>query len=320
MRPSSRAAPGDAASAASTRPAQATACGVGASAAWIGATWAGWMHSLAPNPWRRAQARSDQQAGLVVELWSHTGDRPGEPGGPGGDRQPAGGVAQPVRPVVHVEIEVEGVVEGAEHQAHHAGPAATSSTCATPRALSTRASTPLRAQCPDRTASCGRLGLGQHHAGNPLSVTPQVVGEVRGCAVVDPHDDARPGRRRWRRPPSPDGRAGGVLGVGGDRVLEIEHDDIRTARQSLGETLGTVSRDEQVGPGLRSRGGVIRPPPPRAARGSRRRRNPARRGSRRCARRGPARDPSARRCGCPAAAVPACCPPRCRPRATGRGP
>ena len=58
MRPSSRAAPGDAASAASTRSAQATASGAGASAAWIGATWDGWMHSLAPNPRRRAQARS----------------------------------------------------------------------------------------------------------------------------------------------------------------------------------------------------------------------------------------------------------------------
>ena len=31
--------------------------GVGASAAWIGATWRGWMHSLAPKPWRRAPAR-----------------------------------------------------------------------------------------------------------------------------------------------------------------------------------------------------------------------------------------------------------------------
>ena len=30
----------------------------GASAAWIGATWRGWMHSLAPKPWRRDHARS----------------------------------------------------------------------------------------------------------------------------------------------------------------------------------------------------------------------------------------------------------------------
>ena len=58
MRPSSRAAPGDAAVGGQHPRGPGDRLGVGASAAWIGATWAGWMHSLAPKPWRRAQARS----------------------------------------------------------------------------------------------------------------------------------------------------------------------------------------------------------------------------------------------------------------------
>src|SRR6185295_4965443 len=58
IRPSSRAAPGDAASAASTRRAHSTDSALGARAAWMGAIWRGWMHSLAPKPCRRDHARS----------------------------------------------------------------------------------------------------------------------------------------------------------------------------------------------------------------------------------------------------------------------
>ena len=74
MRPSSRAAPGDAASAASTRRAQSRAWALGRSAAWIGSTWLGWMHSLAPKALAPSERQVDEQARGVVELRGDAGD------------------------------------------------------------------------------------------------------------------------------------------------------------------------------------------------------------------------------------------------------
>ena len=139
------------------------------SAAWIGATWRGWMHSLAPKPWRRDHARSAQQARLRRRVCGVT-PRHRRPTGPRHAMRSRVTLAAWARPSVSVgdvEVEVERVVERAEDQARDAvGAVATCCTFATPHALSIRASTRgVRHEPLVTAATCAaRLGLGQHHA------------------------------------------------------------------------------------------------------------------------------------------------------------
>ncbi len=67
------------------------------------------------------------------------------------------------------------------------------------------------------------FGLRQHRAADAgVAQQPQVVGERRRFGIVDAHDDAVQIRRGGR--PVGDGIARIGLGVGGDGVLEVEHD------------------------------------------------------------------------------------------------
>ena len=197
------------------------------SAAWIGATWAGWMHSFAPKPCRRDQARSASRRASSPSWGVTPPTGVGRSRAAGGDGQPACGVGQPVRRVVELEVEVERVVERAEDQAATTpAAAAISSAAATPRALSTSAST-AHAGAADAHGRdvVGRLGLGQHDRRSARR-RPRRRGRRAAWGereVVGAHDDAgplarvrrrrpRPGRPRGRRPwrrrrPRPRGRA-----------------------------------------------------------------------------------------------------------------
>ena len=166
MRPSSWAAPGEAASASSTRRARSTACVVGKSAVWIAATWAGWMHSFAPKPCRRDHARSASRRASSPSSGRDPADRGGDTGASRRHGQPTGGVGQPVGGVIQFEVEVERVVQGAEDEPDDPG------SCGDLLDRFDAAGT--FHQCEDGDTRrggkhgrdvVGRLGLGQHHRG-----------------------------------------------------------------------------------------------------------------------------------------------------------
>ena len=194
----------------------------GRSAAWIGATWRGWMHSLAPKPWRRDHARSASRRSSS----SSCGVTPATGAGRPATRE-AIASGWPHRRghrrlSVDVEVEVERVVERAEHQAATPSAPATCSTLATPRALSISAST--RASGSDgphglhlrADSALGSITLAMRASRSSRRSSANQL----DCGVVDAHDDARAvrvsglrvtscaiasravvlGRRRRRRP------------------------------------------------------------------------------------------------------------------------
>jgi len=141
MRPSSLAAPGEAASAASTRFAHSMAAPAGCSARWIGSTCLGWMHSFAPKPNCRAAARSARSRGSS----SSCGVTPAT-----GAARPAAREATAMRPAEYAKPSEPASVSRSRSSARSSVPKtslatpaakAIASTEATPRALSISAST-----------------------------------------------------------------------------------------------------------------------------------------------------------------------------------
>ena len=248
-----------AASAASTRRAQSSACVRRArSAAWIGATWRGWMHSFAPKPCRRDQARSASRRGSSSSCGVTPATGVAMPGARGRPR-PAGlrrrtarrtrrrgrgrGRARSRacrrragrRPVGAGDLlgrrDAARALDQREHGRVRRGGSARP-----------RRRRPTRPWAASRAVSAGA---------RPAAA--RSCGEAGEPSVVDAHDDCGPGRRVAAcAAQARDGVAGGVLGVGGDRVLEVEHDGIGAAGQGLAEPVGPVARDEQVGAGVRS--------------------------------------------------------------------
>ena len=179
MRPSSRAAPGAAASAASTRRAHVDGLGVGASAAWIGCDLARVDAQLGAEAVPARPRQVGQQPGLVVELGGDAGDRRGQPGDAGGDGQPARRVAQPVRRLLDVQVEVQREVQRAENQPRPPRrPPRSRRRPARPRArFRSAASTSHRAAAARTAATCSAVSaLGSITAGSPASASrPQVA-------------------------------------------------------------------------------------------------------------------------------------------------
>ena len=149
----------------------------------MGATWRGWMQSLAPKPWRRDHARSASRRCFVVELRRDTGHGRRQARDARCHREHAGGIGQAVGAVGNVQIEVERVVERAEDQAGDAGGAGDVRARSQRRdALSISAQHARVGNCRPHGAHLRRrLGLGQHHAGDArLAQQAQVVGEAGG--------------------------------------------------------------------------------------------------------------------------------------------
>jgi hypothetical protein len=163
-RPARRAAPGDAASAASTSRAQSMSASDGRQRLVDGRDLRGWMHSLAPKPRRRAHCQVGEQARAVVQLRRDAGHGCVEAGDARGDHQAAGGVGQRLVVVGDVQVEVEREVQRAEHQPRSTpGATATLAALAMPLPVSSKASTrSFGTAARNRGDLLARLGLGQH--------------------------------------------------------------------------------------------------------------------------------------------------------------
>ena len=254
MRPSSCAAPGDAASAAQHAPRPVELAWRSAPARRGSARpGVGWMHSLAPKPWRARPApgrRSRRGSSSSCGVTPATGA--GEAGDARRERDAAGGVGEADRVVGEMsQVEVEREVERAEHQARdarRAGHALDRAHAA--RALDQRAARARRAR---RRATAATL-----RADSALgSITPRdarVAQQARGrrrtrrrlASLMRTTMRARSASPRLRQPLR-DRVARRGLGRRRDRVLEVEHDRVGAAGQRLGEALGPVAGHEQVG-------------------------------------------------------------------------
>ena len=232
-----------------------------------------------------------QQPGPVVELGGDPGDRRGQPGAAGRHGQPAGGVGQPVRSASSISRSRSSAKSRVPNTSR-----------VTPSAPRRSRRPPARPRVRSRSAPARRGRRGGAHGGDVCSAV-SALGSItaaipasataagRRRASGDPASLIRTDARARSRGvgvggPGADGRAGGVLGVGGDRVLQVEHDGVGPAGQRLAEPVRPVARDEQVGPGRSA--AISDRPRRRAARGSRARRSPARPAPRRCARPAPA--------------------------------
>ncbi len=85
------------------------------------------------------------------------------------------------------------------------------------------------------------MRLGHHHCALPLRQHLQIIGAPRGIGTVDPHQHLDAGAQKVAHR-----HTRSVLVADGDGVLEIQHRDIRTAGDGLGEAVGSVAGgDEQ---------------------------------------------------------------------------
>ncbi len=192
----------------------------------------GWMASLPPKPiaaaWRASSSASDASSMRVV---TRRPARDRRQGGSENQLEPRG--QQQLPQVRAAEIGAE--VHRSEGEPRHAGCAASVRACARPRALSKRgddgnAGAKRRRQCIERS---GIFRLRQHDRrrfqrrdggdirpmhGVPLRIDADQRGHGRGV-----------GRQR---------RAGLVLGIKGDGILQIEDDRIRPAAAALAKRSG----------------------------------------------------------------------------------
>ena len=218
MRPSSRAAPGDAASAARTRRAQSSASRArmqrGVDRLHLARVDA--QLGAEAKPSRIGKVR--QQACLVVELRRDACDRCRQAGQARSDRDAAGCIAKAggVRRDLHVEVERE--IERAEHQALRAGGRDAVHFGHAACAFDEREDAGMRQRSLGLGDLRGRLGLGQEHVGRRRVGQRREVGSKPGRAgVIDTHYDARPGRGHRSLQPCSDSAAGSGLVVGAPR-------------------------------------------------------------------------------------------------------
>ena len=295
----------------------------GRSAAWIGCDLARVDAQLGAEAMAARPGQVGQQARLVVELRRDAGDRGAAGRDARGDGEPAGGIARGRRRLSRCpgrgRARSRACRRPGGRRRRPRPPRCTARHAA--RAFDQREHAARGQRGPHRGDLLGRLGLGQHHAVDAgFAQQPQVVGErMRDAASLMRTTMRARSARVGRRGPVRDRVARLGLGVGGDGVLQVQHDRVGAAGQRLGEALGPVAR-ARTG---RSAGAAISDRlRRRAARGS-----PSRvdaelgAGSRRCARRARAPGPCAGlRPRCRAAACAGTGPPASRPRASGRAP
>ena len=327
IRPSSWAAPGEAASAASTRRAQSTASALGLQRgvdrrdlARVDAQLGAEAVAARPRRGRRAGAASSSSCGVTPATgaarpatrdaiaigWRRRRGRPGCPRCPGRGRARSRACRR--------------------RGAHAVGGGDRCRRSRTPRALSISARTlRLRHGGPNALASwAADSALGSItllDAG--VAKQSQVIGEPLGLGVVDAHDDARAvrGRRPW---PTSCAIASRASALSSAATASSRSSTTASAplAERLGEALGPVARHEQIG-ARRVAVEIGASQMASAARSADAGRvdSRARAGSRRCARRAPAPGPCAgRRPRCRAAASRARARPASRPRASVRAP
>ena len=247
--PSTCTAPSRPSAAASTRFAQSTSASVGSKRLVDDGHLLRVDAQLGAEAEGAGECEVGQQPLVVVDGGGDARHRRGDARAARGDGDPRRGVDQPA--VVARQVEIDGIVEGAEHQAldtrrrgHglHVVQAV--------RGLDQRQHLAVRWQYGAQRGHLLRgFRLGQHcpaNAGLPEQVEVGREPCAGGIVDADDHAVARIGMRH--EPPTRIG-AGGVLVAWRHRVLQIEDDGVRARGQRLVEAFGPVAGYEEVGDG-----------------------------------------------------------------------
>ena len=190
-----------------------------------------------------------QQPLVVVDGRRDARHRRGDARAARGDGDPRRGVDQPA--VVARQVEIDGIVERAEHEALDTGRRGDGlHVMQAVRGLDQRQHLAVRWQYGAQRGHLLRsFRLGQHRPAN-AGLPEQVEVGREPCAggVVDA-DDHAVARCRMRCEPRGHVRASSIFVAWRHRILQIQDDGVRARGQRLVEALGPVAGNEQVGDG-----------------------------------------------------------------------